>query len=92
MWTILGMLILIIILAIIGVIVTEKTDNKYKVLFTGMAISTIILSVLGCRFIKPKLNEYETKVNELTTELYESYNVRDSLEQELVSDVLKEDK
>lgn len=83
MWFILGMIVLIILLAIIGVIVTEKTDDKYKVLFTGMSITIIILSVVGCRIIRPKLQEYENKVNELTTELYESYSLVDSLNQNL---------
>ena len=82
MWFILGMIILAILCMTIQVIVSETVENKRKVFLIGYCLGSIIALIFVARFIRPKLHEYENKVNELTTKLYESYSLVDSLEQE----------
>ena len=82
MWFILGMIILAILCMTIQVIVSETVENKRKVFLIGYCLGLIIALIFVARFIRPKLQEYENKVNELTTKLYESYSLIDSLEQE----------
>ena len=82
MWFILGMIVLFIITSIIGVIIVGKTNSKLITLIVGYILGGIIVFIAGCRCFKPAIEKYENKVNELTTELYESYSLIDSLEQE----------
>lgn len=82
MWFILGTIVLIMLNSLIWLIALEKIKNKPKLMLVGYLTGVIVTAIIGCRWLKPKIKEYEDKVNELTTELYESYNVRDSLEQE----------
>lgn len=82
MWFILGMIILAIVCMTIQVIVSETVENKRKVFLIGYCLGLIIALIFVARFVRPKIQEYESKVNELTTKLYESYSLIDSLEQE----------
>ena len=82
MWFILGIIVLAITCATIQNIVSEIVKNKKKVFFIGYLLGVIVVSIFVARFVRPKIEEYENKVNELKTELYESYSLIDSLEQE----------
>lgn len=83
MWFILGMIVLAITCATIQTIVSEIVKKKKNVFFIGYCLGVIIVLIFVARFIRPKLQEYENKVNELTTKLYESYSLVDSLNQSL---------
>ena len=65
MWFILGMIILAILCMTIQVIVSETVENKRKVFLIGYCLGSIIALIFVARFIRPKLHEYENKVNEL---------------------------
>ncbi len=82
MWEIIGILILLIVSSIIWVVTCEKLEHKPTIMFIGYMTGGIIAIIIGTYVIKPEIENSQIQVNELTTELYESYSLIDSLEQE----------
>jgi len=82
MYFILGIIVLQISLVIMWSVACKKIENKSSLLFVVYMTYVIVVIIICTCFVNPRIKELEDKVNELTTELYESYNVRDSLEQE----------
>ena len=82
MLDILGYIVLFIACLIIWLVACEKIENRPKLMLVGYLTGVIVTVIIGCRWLKPEIEKYENKVNELTTKLYESYSLIDSLEQE----------